>query len=202
MSATERDLSILEKIIKYCNEIIENNTEEAKLSLIIPTLERKQAAMEYRREWLDSVPDGNIHIDGSSSFNRYDNYEEWLDKIEKNKYSHTPDWVFATTYFAVYNNKIIGSVNIRHSLNEPLLIRGGHIGYGVRPSERRKGFAAKMLALALEECKKLGIKKVLVTCDKDNIGSARTIQKNGGILENEFTDDAGGIIQRYWIDIG
>jgi predicted acetyltransferase len=95
---------------------------------------------------------------------------------------------------------IVGSVNIRHYLNESLLLNGGHIGDGVRPSERRKGSATKMIALALEECKKLGIEKVLMVCDKENVGSAKSIQNNGGILENEIEVD-GVVEQRYWIEL-
>ena len=95
---------------------------------------------------------------------------------------------------------MVGAVNIRHRLNETLLRNGGHIGDGVRPSERKKGIATKMIALALEKCKELGIKKVLMVCDKDNIGSAKSIINNGGVLENEIEAD-GVINQRYWIDI-
>ena len=95
---------------------------------------------------------------------------------------------------------IVGAVNIRHYLNDALLLNGGHIGDGVRPSQRRKGIATKMIALALDECRKLGIKRVLMVCDKENIGSAKSIQKNGGILENEVTVD-GIVEQRYWIEL-
>ncbi len=77
-------------------------------------------------------------------------------------------------------NIFVGAVNIRHVLNDALLRGSGHIGDGIRPSERRKGYATAMIALALEECKKLGIKKVLMTCDKNNIGSAKSIINNGG----------------------
>ena len=93
----------------------------------------------------------------------------------------------------------MGAVNIRHWLNERLLLDGGHIGDGVRPSQRRKGVATRMIALALEECRKLGIDRVLMVCHKDNIGSAKSIRNNGGVLENEITVD-GVVEQRYWID--
>ena len=169
--------------------------------LVIPTLEHKQAAMEYRQEWLEKEPDTSIH--GSRGLHRYENYEGWLDNIEKIKTGRLEfaGQVPSTTYFGVYDNKIIGTIDIRNYLSEPLLIRGGHIGYGVRPSERRKGYATKMLTLALDECKKLGITKILVTCDKNNTASSKTIQKCGGVLENEFIDDGGGIVLRYWIEI-
>lgn len=107
-----------------------------------------------------------------------------------------------STFFCLDEERdiVVGAVNIRHYLNESLLLNGGHIGNGVRPSERRKGIATKMIALALEECKKLGIERVLMVCDKENIGSAKSILKNGGILENEIEVD-GVIEQRYWIEL-
>ena len=94
----------------------------------------------------------------------------------------------------------MGAVNIRHYLNDKLLETGGHIGDGIRPGERRKGYATAMIGLALEECRKLGIDRVLICCDKDNIGSAKSIQRNGGVLENEVEED-GNIVQRYWIEL-
>lgn len=107
-----------------------------------------------------------------------------------------------STFFCLDEERdmIVGAVNIRHYLNESLLLNGGHIGDGVRPSERRKGIATKMIALALEECKKLGLTRVLMVCDKENIGSAKSIQNNGGILENEIEVD-GVVEQRYWIEL-
>ena len=107
-----------------------------------------------------------------------------------------------STFFCLDEERdmIVGAVNIRHYLNEGLLRSGGHIGDGVRPSERRKGIATKMIAMALEECKKLGIEKVLMVCDRDNIGSAKSIRNNGGVLENEIEVD-GVLEQRYWIDL-
>lgn len=98
-------------------------------------------------------------------------------------------------------DRLLGAVNIRHYLNDSLLKEGGHIGDGIRPSERRKGYATEMIRLALIECKKLGIDKVLMTCDKDTIGSAKSIVKNGGVLENEFVNSDGDVEQRYWISI-
>ena len=107
-----------------------------------------------------------------------------------------------STFFCLdtEQNSFVGAVNIRHYLNEALLRDGGHIGDGVRPSRRREGIATKMIALALDECKKLEIKRVLMVCDKDNIGSAKSIIKNGGVLENEIEED-GVIEQRYWITL-
>lgn len=99
------------------------------------------------------------------------------------------------------DNKVIGTIQIRHKLNESLLKNGGHIGDGVRPSERRKGYATEMIRLALEECKKIGIDRVLMVCYKDNIGSRKSIINNGGVLENELPAEDGKIDQRYWISL-
>lgn len=97
-------------------------------------------------------------------------------------------------------NRVLGAVDIRHRLNEKLSFRGGHVGYGIRPSERRKGYAARMLSLALDVCETIGIPKVLITCSKNNIGSAKTIMKNGGILDSEGIDN-GELFQRYWTNL-
>ena len=133
--------------------------------------------------------------------NDYHNFEEYLEKLEvkENIDGLVPD----STFFCLdtERNIFVGAVNIRHYLNEQLLLNGGHIGDGVRPSERRKGIATKMIRLALEECKKLGITKVLMVCNKENIGSAKSIQNNGGILENEIEIEKGEIEQRYWITL-
>lgn len=125
------------------------------------------------------------------------NYMNYLE-VKDDKEGLVPD----STFFCLDEERdiFVGAVNIRHYLNDSLLINGGHIGDGVRPSERRKGIATEMIHLALKECKKIGIDKVLMVCDKDNIGSAKSIQKNGGILENEVIVD-GVVEQRYWITI-
>ena len=112
--------------------------------------------------------------------------------------------VHATEYLAyrTEDNRLVGMLQIRHYLNDALLAHGGHIGQCVRPNERCKGYGTEQIAFALKECEKFGIERALIVCDKSNIASARTIQKNGGNLENEITDSTDGkIIQRYWITI-
>ena len=90
-------------------------------------------------------------------------------------------------------------IQVRHSLNDYLLSYGGHIGYSVRASERRKGYESIMLKNALAYCQSIGLGKVLITCEKSNLGSAAVIKSGGGKLENELTDDIGAVYQRYWI---
>lgn len=154
--------------------------------------------------------------------------DEWREDQEKNHTNHSPWAIFKNDYhdFAYYldnleiktagngkvpdsvfflldeeTDRLLGAVNIRHYLTDDLLREGGHIGDGIRPSERRKGYATKMIGLALNECKRLGIDKVLITCNKDNIGSAKSIINNGGILENEIVNEDGELEQRYWITL-
>lgn len=123
-----------------------------------------------------------------------------LDEYIKSIYDNSRRLVPSTTYF-VYeeeHHKFIGAVNIRHFLNDNLLLLGGHIGIGIRPSYRGKGYGKSAVKLALEICKKMNIKEVLMTCDKNNVASRNMILSNHGILENEeiLVDRC---IQRFWI---
>ena len=125
---------------------------------------------------------------------------EWVQFTENTKYkeSVTPGFVTAHTFFALDNDKIVGIINARHELNDYLLNFGGHIGYSVRKSERRKGYGKKMLNYISEFLFSLGLEKILITCDKNNIASKRTIESCGGILENEVIEESR-ITLRYWI---
>lgn len=168
-----------------------------KLKLVKLSAEYRGQLNEMMEEWTQTgeniVPYAIRRLD-------YRNFENYLENLEVKDTSGglVPD----STFFCLdeERNIFVGAVNIRHDLNEYLLRSGGHIGDGVRPSERRKGVATAMIALALEECRRLGMNRVLMVCDKDNVGSARSIQKNGGVLENEILDD-GVWEQRYWIDL-
>ena len=133
--------------------------------------------------------------------NDYRDFDYYLENLERKveQDGRVPDSVFFC--LDVDLDIFVGAVNIRHYLNESQLFTGGHIGDGIRPSQRRKGYATAMIGLALEECKKLGIHRVLMTCDKDNIGSAKSILNNGGVLENEVVNEDGVLEQRYWISL-
>ena len=107
------------------------------------------------------------------------------------------------TFMLAYNQsqQIVGRVSIRHELNDFLLQKGGHIGYGVLPEYRLKGYASEILRQALIYCQdQLHLPKVLVTCDDDNIGSWKVIETNGGVLENKV-DSVHGSTRRYWIKL-
>ena len=107
----------------------------------------------------------------------------------------------ASFYLAEVDGILVGRVSIRHELNEWLLGFGGHVGYGVRPAHRRRGYAAEILRQALEVTDSLGIERVLVTCDDDNVGSAKVIERCGGVFESIVGDaETSTPIRRYWID--
>jgi predicted acetyltransferase len=164
--------------------------------LVIPSMQQEQSYNEMIAEQEKTHP-GAIK-------NRGMDYASWLMDLEKYKnYETCPaDLVPSDTFFLINkHNKIIGVITIRHYLNEQFSKVGGHIGYGVRPSERRKGYAKIMLKMALEKCRNMGMRQILITCDKDNIASSKTIIANGGIFENEFIEDNGNVVQRYWVQI-
>lgn len=173
--------------------------ETAGYELIRPADADRDAALAFKREFLDR---GEL-IQGSCLWLEYEDYEAWVRWLADSEAHRAPEGrIGSTTLFTrrVSDGCIVGIVDIRHDLSPYLLERGGHIGYSVRPSQRRKGIATAQLALALDECRKLGIQRALITCDKVNLGSARTIQKNGGVLENEV-DDGMEVVQRYWITL-
>ncbi|MGY1501360.1 GNAT family N-acetyltransferase [Streptomyces sp. QTS52] len=108
--------------------------------------------------------------------------------------------VHATYWWIVEDGSYLGAVDLRHYLNAVLLDIAGHIGYSIRPSARRRGLATWALGAVLHEARTLGLDRVLVTCDDDNVGSARTIERNGGVLEDVRTTEVG-IKRRYWITL-
>lgn len=108
-------------------------------------------------------------------------------------------FVPSTLFFMIDDTeRVIGAIHLRHELNDRLRANGGHIGYGIRPSERRKGFASLMLRMLIDDIKSYSLKKVMITCDDINIASAKTIEKNGGILEDKVEFE-GELTRRYWI---
>lgn len=169
------------------------------INLIKPSVSLKNEYLDMLLEWKECgeelIP-WSLNLDTSHFDSLVKNLNEYSDGIG------LPDgFVPCTTFWLVNNeNRLLGAIEIRHQLNDYLEFRGGHIGYGIRPSERNKGYASNMLSIALEHCKCIGLSKVLITCLKNNIGSAKTIINNGGILDSEDIDN-GEIFQRYWINI-
>lgn len=117
------------------------------------------------------------------------NFHDWVDKVNRNSEVADDNWGRYYLYLVFDNNKLIGLLNIRFDLNNELREKYGDIGYGVRPSERRKGYATKMLDYALKVCKEKNMKDVILGCYEENLGSNKTILKNGGLLfRNDYED--------------
>lgn len=170
-----------------------------RLKLIIPTKRYKKEVEEYKRKMIEA----DSSMDGCG-FLRKQNFDDWLnDCLKWRKGENLPEgYVPSTQYICIRksDNKLVGMLQIRHTLSPFLLKLGGHIGDSVVPDERRKGYATEMLSLGLKKAKKLGINKVLVTCKSENIGSEKQILNNGGMLENEVEVD-GQKFKRFWITL-
>ncbi|MDR4985179.1 GNAT family N-acetyltransferase [Bacillus cereus] len=170
------------------------------MKLLKPTHEYSKKIMEYREAFLHV----NEQPHGSCSLQNFDTLDEWFEKVctQEEGENLPPNRVPSSQFLSFENGELIGFVNIRHRLNPELLLESGHIGYSVHPNKRRQGYATRQLQLSLAEAQKLGLQKVLITCDKSNIGSAKTIQKVDGVLENEVVSShTGEIVQRYWVEI-
>jgi len=170
------------------------------LKLVKPCIKYKKEYIEMIEEWKsaeEKIVPASIRKD-------YSNFNKMIKEFQNEEKGLVKEGVIPSTTYWGYDEetgKIVGAVNIRHYLNKAFMKNGGNIGDGIRPSERRKGYATKMINLALEKCKNLGIEKVLMVCYKDNVGSVKSIKNNGGILENEIPANNGKIDQRYWINI-
>lgn len=151
-----------------------------KLKLIEPKLEYASEILSFRQEFLDC----GSSMDGCGSLRQLERVEDWLDEVERCKCWQTVPhgWVPATQFICVreQDGRMVGAIQVRHQLNDYLRQFAGHIGYSVRPSERRKGYAAWMLQTVLPYCKSLGIDDVMVACLVENEGSRRTILRSGG----------------------
>ena len=176
------------------------HTPSQKLHLREPDEGDREQVMAYREEFLAI----SSRLDGTSALDKYDDFGQWLADIRRLKDPATTPagFVPATQYLALDEQEhLVGMTNLRHHLNDYLLAYGGHIGYSVRPSERKNGYASQMLRQTLEKAKERGISKVRICCDHYNIASAKTIQACGGILEDEMFDSSDGMLtQRYWIE--
>ncbi|MBC7959878.1 MAG: GNAT family N-acetyltransferase [Vallitaleaceae bacterium] len=125
--------------------------------------------------------------------------DKWAESETKRAYQQ--GFVPSTLYFMVDGQgRILGAIHFRHELNKNLLNNGGHIGYGIRPSERRKGYSKLMLTQMLKMIKAKGYDKVLITCDEDNVASAKTIEACNGIFSDRIESD-GEWTRRYWIEL-
>ena len=182
--------------------------DKDKIKLVEPSLEYAEDIWAFRQEVLEKDADNEDQFAGCLSLDTSASPEEWIHICSLRKSEETCGQVGTEVpshmYLAVRlsNNRIVGIIDLRHHINHPILgTWGGHCGYTVRPSERGKGYAKEMLRLNIQNAHALGIEKMLVTCDSDNIASEKTIMGNGGVLENTINVD-GTVMKRYWIYTG
>lgn len=161
------------------------------LVLVKPSMDYLDEIFNYRKE----VIENGGRFNGDSGLKKFDDIEAWIRhcRLMENKETvPNPDWVEANEKY------ILGMINFRHYLNDYLAQFAGHIGYGVRPFERRKGYATQMLKLCKEECRKRKLEKVLITCHVENEASRKTIMACGGVFD-KTTNDNRVNLERYFI---
>lgn len=171
------------------------------VALIEPAAQLEDDFLAMLEEYLDQ---GESYDHGWSGHEPH-NFRSYLRRLKRNRggLDLLPDFVPYSTFWLVRGGvTILGDGRVRHHLNALLEQEGGHIGYRVRPSERRKGYGTLLCRLLLEKARALGIGDVLITCNTDNIGSARIIRKNGGQFHSEVPSPrTGKPVSRYWVPL-
>ena len=170
--------------------------------LIRPTSAYAVQIAEFRQEFLDA----NSSMDGTGPLRRMEDTEMYIERCMNGE---NPDFVPenrvpATQFLFIRaaDNRLVGMLQVRHHFNEHLKQYGGHIGYSIRPGERRKGYAKEMLKMALPFCKEIGLDRVLITCIDGNIASEKTILANGGVYESTvYEPDEQVHLKRFWITL-
>ncbi len=169
-----------------------------RLILREPTYDDKDVVWDFREEFLFE----SDHIPGSAALGKHVSYEEWLEAVRDGKDGKPErDIVPSTQYLAFERSsgKLVGCIQLRHNLNQYLEDFGGHIGYSVRPSERRKGYAYEMVLTCMEQAAAKGMSKALITCDETNIASEAVIRKAGGVYEDTRGKPSIGQKKRFWL---
>lgn len=173
------------------------------LDLIMPTVRLRDAWLAAHHEWGRGLHEDGSGLRPDDDVESPDGFAAWVSRLIRQAdpaEDPGPGRVHCTYRWIVEDGEVLGAIALRHELNDFLLRRGGHIGYGVRPSARRRGVATWALGEMLGEARALGLDRVLIACLADNVASARTIEHHGGVLEN-VTDTEAGPLRRYWITL-
>lgn len=172
------------------------------MKLIPLTINYQSQLIEMIQEWKHDIQINQTNSSPATIFRHDPNdFDTYISDLETKEPQN--NYVKDSVLFLLdeTEDKLLGAVNIRHELNEVLLNSGGHIGLGIRPSERKKGFGSELLRLSLLKCKELNIHKVLITCDQTNLASKKNIIKHGGKEDIPFVNIKGETILRYWISL-
>ncbi|MCG9579698.1 GNAT family N-acetyltransferase [Vibrio tubiashii] len=162
--------------------------------------------VEYQESYIEMVREFSEREEAFIPFVLAENYEDFsmlLDRLSAySRGEEVPGFVAHSSFWLIdENDQVVGCSNLRHELNDGLLVLGGHIGYGIKPSERKKGYAKRILELTLPKAKSIGIDKALVTVSKANLGSVKAIKYNKAVLEAEKqVPGQKGIVQYYWLN--
>lgn len=158
--------------------------------------------IRYRDSFIEAVRE--FHAEGKlppwNYTNLLNNFDEFVALIRERALDPPPGYVPQTDYWFIAEGVYAGRISLRHALNESLERFGGHIGYEIRPSMRRRGYGTLQLTLCLEQAWKRGLERVLITCDDDNIGSAKVIEANAGVLQDKIDNEREALTRRYWIE--
>ncbi|MDE5856052.1 MAG: GNAT family N-acetyltransferase [Anaeroplasmataceae bacterium] len=176
-----------------------NNMDQLSFTLRKPNIDDVKEITAFKQEFIEN----NSGMDGTGILIKV-SAEEWL-KFNKNMETTSDSNYVKSIQYGLFNqeNRLLGLIQIRLELKGYLIEFGGHIGYCVRPSERKKGYAKIMLKLTLDVCKQRGLDRVLITCLENNVASAKTIEACGGIFEKIVFDDKNyqATMKRYWIEL-
>ena len=171
--------------------------------LVPPTPRLHRAWLDARDEWGRGVHQDGSGLRADDEVDSPEGFADWVGRLRQQSDDSAPvddGRVHASYWWIVSDDVLLGAISLRHRLNDFLLRAGGHIGYGIRPAARGRGLATWALGEVLGHAKRLGIERVLITCDDQNPASARVIERHGGVLEDVRTTELG-LTRRYWIDL-
>jgi predicted acetyltransferase len=166
-----------------------------------PDIRYKTSYLAAVREFQAEGPNRYSDIEVDDLAVHFEEYvQDLLDRVTVVR----PGRVAETIFWLIGDDQLtyLGRLGLRHTLNDRLRSVGGHIGYEIRPSQRRKGYGRQVCALGLDEARRIGLERVLITCDEDNLGSRRIIEANGGVLNSaEIVHRPGVRVLRFWVDL-